>query len=45
MKMIDDHEGKILRATLELSSTPISKVMKTNEEIFSLDINTVLDRE
>ena len=45
MKLIEDQEGKILRATLELSSRPISQVMKQNHEIFSLDINTVLDRE
>ena len=45
MKTIEDQEGKILRATLELSNKAISQVMVPIDDIFSLDINTVIDRD
>ena len=34
-----------MRATLELSNIPISQIMIPIDDIFSLDINTVIDRE
>ena len=45
LKMIEDEEGRILRATLELSNKTISEVMVTIEDAFMLDINTVINRE
>ena len=45
MKMIEDQEGRILRATLDLSTRPISEVMIKIEDSYMLDINTTINRE
>ena len=43
--MIEDAEGKILKATLSLSQKQVSDIMIAIEEAFMLDINTVINRE
>ena len=43
--MIDDDEGRILRAALELQTKEIEKVMMPIEKAYMLDVNTLINRE
>jgi metal transporter CNNM len=43
--MIEGGEGKILRATLELSKRYIEEVMIPIEKVYMLELNTLIDRE
>ena len=43
--MIEDQEGKILQATLDLSTKPIEEVMVEISDCYMLEINTVINRE
>ena len=43
--MVEDQEGKILKATLELSTQQIDSIMTPIDSVFMLDLNTVIDRE
>ena len=45
MKMIEDQEGRILRATLDLSTRQISEVMVEIDKCFMLELNTIINRE
>lgn len=45
MGMIDDDEGKILRAALELQTKDIESVMVPIEHAYMLEINTIINRE
>ena len=43
--MIEGDEGRILKATLDLKTRPISEVMIHLEDVYMLDINTTINRE
>ena len=43
--MVEDQEGRILKATLDLSKRAIEEVMVDLKDTFMLDINTVINRE
>mmetsp|Transcript_27461 Transcript_27461/g.36728 ORF Transcript_27461/g.36728 Transcript_27461/m.36728 type:complete len:167 (+) Transcript_27461:552-1052(+) len=43
--MIDDDEGRILRAALELQTKEIENVMLPIDNAYMLEINTVINRE
>jgi len=45
MKMIEDQEGRILKATLDLSTRSIEDVMVSIDKSYMLDIDTVINRE
>ena len=45
MNMIEEQEGKILKAALGLSNKTIDEVMVKIQETYMLDINTVINRE
>ena len=45
LNMIEDAEGKILKATLSLSQKQVSDIMIPIEEAFMLDINAIINRE
>ena len=45
LKMIEDQEGRILRATLDLSTRQIHEVMVDINKCFMLELNTIINRE
>jgi metal transporter CNNM len=45
LQVVEDQEGKILRATLELSNREIHEIMTPYENCYMLDIESVIDRE
>ena len=45
MQAIEDQEGKILAGALELSTKPISEVMTPLDQVYMLELNTLINRE
>lgn len=45
LQVVEDQEGKILKATLELSTRQISEIMTPFDKTYMLDLNTLIDRE
>ena len=43
--VVEELEGKILRATLDLSGKPIESIMTKIDEAYMLDLQTVINRE